>query len=110
MPIGVVAVEAGQVGLMNLSAITVFEQGGIHGGRVAIELHSQLQPILEHGRNQRPVGRYGRLLFDEGCQGDGLVNVGGGIEPRPFGAKALGENAAKLPCRGMASHAIRVGE
>ena len=110
MLIGVVSVRARQVGLMNGPAITAFEQGGVHGGGVAVELHPNLQPVAEHRRDKGPVGRYRGLLFDERRQRDRLVDIGGRAQALPFGAEALRENAAKLRGAGVAGEAVGVGE
>src|SRR5262245_50354048 len=100
--IGVVRVGASEIGLIDLAAKAAFEQGGVYGSGVAIELHSPIQTIVEHGPDQRPVGGHRSFLFDEGCQGDDLVNVARCSELRPFSPETLGEGSAKLPRTGVA--------
>src|SRR3974377_1653021 len=47
--IRVVRVAAGEVGAMDHATVTVVEQGCVDGGRIAVELHADPQPVRIYG-------------------------------------------------------------
>ena len=83
MAIGIVWVCAFAIGLMNTAAIPAFQLRGIDGRGIAIELHAAFQPVVKDRRDQRPVLRDARLLFDQGSQSDGIVHPGRAMQFAP---------------------------
>lgn len=55
MLIGVVAMGAFQIGAVQGAAVTVIEQGGVDGGRVALQAHLSPQAVAKDGGHERPL-------------------------------------------------------
>src|SRR5262245_7443804 len=110
MLIGVIRIDASQVRLMNRSTPAAFEHGAVHSSRVAIELHPDLQPVMKDGGDHGTVSGDGGFLLNQRSQSHCPMHIGLRTQALPFGAKALGKNAAKFAGGRMPRDAIGVWE
>jgi len=96
VPVGVVGAVARQVGLMDCAPVAAVNQCGVDGGWVAIELHSDLQPVVKDRRNQRPVKGIAGLTLHQRRERYRGMYVRGSAEFFPYLAKLRCHHLAQL--------------
>src|ERR1019366_10095021 len=64
-----------QIGAMNGAGPAIFEDRRVHSSRIAVELHADAQPVVEHRRYQRLLVRPMCFMFHHRRQRDGAVNI-----------------------------------
>src|SRR5579864_879520 len=99
MLVGVVLVRTIEVGAIDRASIALLQHGSIDCRRVAIERHTQPEPVKKHGGYLRPFVRNRSLFLHQRSESHGVVHGRWMIRLLyfpPILAELIGHHLAKL--------------